>query len=336
MISKAWSEGACDAYVLKNDAGLEVTVTNYGASVFSVTLPDREGVRRHLTLGLDSIEEFKRNGMYFGATVGRVCSRIRRGRIKVAGREYRLSLNEGENHLHGGTRGFDKRLWTARPLNNGVEFNYTSADGEEGYPGRVDVVVRYYIDEGGALVLEQEGYAHADTLLSMTNHAYFNLNGGGKIYDNILSMDCEFYLGTDRDLLSTGEILCVRGTPLDFTTPKEIGEGITSDFPAVHDHNGYDITYFRVGRGYGEAARLFAPKTGIGLTLYTTLPSIQLYTGNDLDEPGRGGTRYLRHEAVCLEAQKVSDSVEYPHLGSIGLNAGERYFEKTRYEFTVK
>lgn len=337
MVKHLLKEGELNGYEIDNGRGVKVVVTNYGASIFAIRMPDAQGQEGDIAFTCDTISDFIKNTMYFGATVGRVCSRIRNARFALNGKEYKLPENEGKNHVHGGIIGFDKRIWNTELTDNGVKFLLTSEDGEEGYPGKIDVTTYYYFDENGDLAIEYEGYAHDDSIISLTNHAYFNLNGKGKIYDHILILDCPFFLGMDKKLMSTGEVLSAEGTPLDFTVPHTIGERINSNYHYLADHNGYDVTYLRKSRGFGKAAELYSPKTGRCLELFTALPSVQMYTANTVHgEIAKNGGFYNEHEAVCLEAQQISDSAGYAHLGDITVRHGETYRAKAVYRFSIK
>lgn len=326
-------------YTLKNQTGIQVTLTNYGAAVYRILTPDRDGRVDDIALSSPSPETFMDNKAFFGATVGRVANRIKQGRITVGCKEYQLSLNEGKNHAHGGFSGFDKKIWNGKIRNNAVEFTYTSPDKEEGYPGSVTVTVSYRLDGEGRLHIRHHVESTEDTIINLTNHTYFNLGGhaSGKIYDQRLQINGGFYLESDAELIPTGQILRVGGTPFDFTQEKELGLDIHSEIPMLTNNGGYDVTFLKAERGFTRAAVLKDKKSGRCLEVFTDYPAIHLYTGNFLkDEPGLENRVYNRHESVCLEAQRLPFASGYAHFGEIGLKAGEQMERNICYHFSAE
>lgn len=313
---------------------LRVRLTNFGAAVFSVELRDASGNWEDVALTCDSLESFVKNRNYYGATVGRTANRIRGGRAVIGGRAVQLEQNENGNSAHGGSAGFAWRCWEAEAGTDRVLFRLLSRDGEAGYPGNLEVEAEYRLDGAGALCITHRGLCDQDTILNLTNHTYWCLGGlGEKIYEQELFVNGRFYLETDEALLPTGQILSVAGTPFDFTVPRKIGRDILADHPALRRDRGYDVSYVREDRGMGLGARLSVPGKGRTLEMETTLPDVHIYTGNFLNQDPGKGRLYTPHDAICLEAQRFPDAVNYPHFGPIFLRAGERYHEEIRYRF---
>ena len=326
-------------YTLENQSGVRVVLTNYGAAVYRILMPDRDGHVEDIALSSSSPEAFMKNKVYFGATVGRVANRIKDGKIMVGHKEYQLSRNEGQNHAHGGFSGFDKKMWNGKISENAVEFTYISGDKEEGYPGSAAVKVNYRLDEGGGLHIRYQARSTADTIINLTNHTYFHLSGhdSGKVYDQGLRIYGDFYLENDEDLIPTGQILSVSKTPFDFTREKKIGQDIDADMPMLTNNRGYDVTFLKTERGFAKAAVIKDGKSGRCLEVSTDYPAIHLYTGNFLkDEPGIENAVYNRHESVCLEAQRLPFASGYAHFGEIELKAGEQMVKNICYHFSVE
>lgn len=318
-------------YTLANGSGLEVSITNYGAIVQAIRVPDRRGDMADIALGFDTLADYvARNAPYFGAICGRVANRIAGGRFTLDGREYRLAANDGLNALHGGMKGFDKRVWTADPVTDGLRLRLVSVDGEEGYPGELDLRVRYTLSADNALVIDYEATATRATPVNLTNHTYFNLAGhaAGSIEAHVLTLRAAHHTQFDNTLTPTGAIAPVAGTPLDFRTPHAIGERIGAA-------SGYDNN-FVLDAGTGPCARVTDPATGRILEMETTEPGVQLYTGNFLDNvAGKAGAVYRRHGGLCLEAQHFPDSVHHPHFPGTILRPGETYTQRTAYRFAA-
>lgn len=311
---------------------LRVRLTSFGAAVFSVEVKGPGGAWEDVALTCETLEDFVKNRNYYGATVGRTANRIRGGWAVISGRVFQLERNENGNSAHGGSASFAWRCWEAEASKDRVRFHLRSRDGEAGYPGNLDVDVEYRLAGEGELRIIHRGRCDRDTILNMTNHTYWCLGGPGeKIYGHELYVNGRYYLETDGEMLPTGQILSVAGTPFDFTEPHAIGRDIGQAHPVLLRDRGYDVSYVRDGRGLGLAARLIAPAKGRTLEVETTLPDIHVYTGNFLNgEPGKGWN-YQAHDAVCLEAQRFPDAVNHPHFGPILLQAGEEYLEEIRY-----
>lgn len=332
-------------FTLENETGLQAKVMTLGATLVELLAPDREGRRADVTLGFADVQRYEsEDNPYFGATVGRFANRIAGGRFGVDGREYQLACNDGSNHLHGGVRrSLSRVVWTANVVCAGpdpsVEFTYTSPDGEEGYPGELQVTVVYTLTAGDELRLDYTAGTDKPTPVNLTNHAYWNLAGEGAptVLDHELLLAADAYTPTDDTLIPTGEIAPVDGTPLDFTTPKPVGR----DLPALlaagmpgYDHN------FVLNEPPGEtpafAARLVEPKSGRVLEVFTTEPGVQLYSGNFLaGVKGKTGRPYLQRSALCLECQHFPDSVNHCHFPSTLLRPGDTYRQVTVHRFGV-
>ena len=326
-------------YLLENSSGLSVRLINYGAIVQSVKFPGKNGDQEEVSLGFDRLEDYLLEHPYFGATIGRYGNRIAGGEFSLGGETYKLAVNNGPNHLHGGLRGFDKVLWEAEGSSTGeataVRFNYSSPDGDEGYPGRLDAWVTYSVDEGNRLIIEYEARSSAPTPVNLTNHTYWNLSGAGKgdILGHELTLVSENYLPVDENLIPTGELAEVEGRPMDFRSPVTIGERIGEV------EGGYDHCYVLGEEASAEprpAAILLDPLSGRCMRVSTTEPGLQLYTGNFLDGiKGAGGETFERHGALCLEAQHFPDSPNCPGFPSTILSPGETYRQVTLHEFSL-
>jgi aldose 1-epimerase len=326
--------------VIENEF-LRCALISYGAAVVSLEAPDREGRPVDVALGFDSLGDYMAQTMFMGATIGRVANRIGGSGFCLAGREYSLSANEGPNHLHGGTDGFDKRVWAFCETPGGVRFSLTSPDMDQGYPGRLNVEVDYVLD-GAALVIGYRASSDADTMCSLTNHTYFNLSGhdSGSIYSHELRLFSQSYTPVaDSASIPTGEIASVVGTPMDFRTPKEIGRDIDSEFDQLRLTSGYDHNWVVDGPiGVSRpAARAYSPETGIVMDVLTTSPGIQVYSGNYIGGPaGKHGTAYENRGGFCLETQFFPDAPNKPGFPSCLLRAGEFWEHKTCFVFDTQ
>lgn len=325
------SSGDVKLFVLESTL-LRICLTNFGAAIFSVEAKGPDGTWEDIALTCDTLEDFVKNRNYYGATVGRTANRIREGRAAIGSRTVQLEQNENRNNAHGGSATFAWRCWNAEASKDRVLFRLWSADGEAGYPGNLNVEVEYCFAGEGELRIIHRGCSDQDTILNMTNHTYWCLEGmGKKIYDQELFINGRFYLETDSELLPTGQIFSVTGTPFDFTKSHAIGRDIWQAHPTLLRDRGYDVSYVREGRGLGLAARLTAPTKGRTLEVESTLPDIHVYTGNFLNgDPGKGRL-YQAHDAVCLEAQRFPDAINQSHFGPIILRGGDTYLEEIRY-----
>jgi aldose 1-epimerase len=325
---------AVDLYTLTNKRGMVCKVTNYGTIITELHVPDRTGKLGDVVLGFDNLTDYLRGHPYFGSTVGRFANRIAHGRFTLDEKNYKLAINNGANALHGGVRGFDKQIWKAVPGKDGVKFTYTSADGEEGYPGKLDVSVTMTLTERNELVLDYEAKTNKPTPVNLTNHTFFNLACAGDIKDHRLILASDFYTPKNDDDIPTGEVRSVQKTALDFTKPVPIGVRFTKlgGKPLGYDHN---FILRSGGNSNAIAARVIEPRTGRVLEMMTTEPAVQFYTGNFLDGSitGKGGAIYKQHTGFCLEAQHYPDSVNQPHFPSTILRPGETYRQKTIYRF---
>ena len=328
-----------DLFILDNGRGVEARITNFGGIIVSLFAPDRYGHRRDILLGFQDALGFARNKPYFGALIGRYANRIANARFVLDGRTYHLPANDGMNHLHGGSVGFDRVVWKARRLEEegpALELKYRSPDGEEGYPGNLDVTVVYALTLAGELEIRYEAVADRPTPVNLTSHAYFNLGDAPDILGHELRLNASFFLPVDAGLIPTGEIRKVDGTPFDFRLPAAIGPRLTADDEQVRLARGIDHT-FVIDKKEGElatAAEVYDRASGRAMRVRTTEPGIQLYTGNFLDGTivGKGGRAYGARAALCLEAQHFPDSPNQPRFPSTILRPGEVYRQATVYE----
>ncbi|MCD8034387.1 MAG: galactose mutarotase [Alistipes sp.] len=331
-----------DLFVLKNDNGMEVCVTNFGGRIVSVMVPDRNGVMRDVVLGFDNIGDYRTVPTDFGATIGRYANRINQGRFTLDGTEYQLPQNNYGHCLHGGPRGFQYRVFDAvQKSDRELELAYTAKDGEEGFPGNFNCRVTMTLTDDNAIDICYEAETDKATVVNMTNHSYFNLDGDPS-KDNsdwLLMVDADSYTPVDSTFMTTGEIAPVAGTPMDFRAPAAIGERIGQDFEQLRNGNGIDHNWVLNTRGnIAEAcASLESPATGIRLDVYTTEPGIQVYCGNFLDGTvkGKNGIPYGFRAAVCLETQKYPDTPNKPEWPSAVLRPGEKYESRCIYRFSV-
>lgn len=332
-----------DLFTITNKNGLVLKLINYGATVVDVETPDKNGKLANITLSFPKLEGYTQRHPYFGSTVGRYGNRIAKGKFKIEDTEYTLATNNGPNHLHGGEVGFDAVVWKAEELKTdksaGVKFSYTSKDGEEGYPGKLDTTVTYSLTQDNQLVIEYEAKAEKPTVVNLTNHCYWNLGGAGSgdILKHELMIAADKYLPIDATSIPTGELADVAGTAMDFTKSTPIGARIDELKKEPHTTKGYDHCY--VLRGQGGALEVAAivkdPASGRVMEILTTEPGIQLYCGNFLDgTEGNGG--FKQHEAFCLETQHYPDSPNQPSFPSTLLKAGDTYKSTTVHKFSVE
>lgn len=329
-----------ELFTLRNASGMTAKITNYGAILTELWVPDATGALTDVVLGFDNLQGYLDGHPFFGATVGRYANRIANGRFELDGQEYRLFVNNGPNSLHGGEFGFDKKVWSAEPEAGppaSVLFRYRSVDGEEGYPGTLDVEVRYTLDDLNALRIDYRARTDAPTPLNLTNHSYFNLRGPGyaTILEHELELNAAHYTPVDETLIPTGEIAPVEGTVFDFRTPTAIGDRI-AEIPAWA--GGYDHNFvLEGGAGLRQIARVRDPESGRVMEVETTQPAVQFYTGNFLDgsNVGKQGIVYQKNAAFCLETQHYPDSPNRPEFPSTILRPGEVYEQTTVYSFPV-
>lgn len=330
--------------VLTNVHGNEVCITNYGAFIVSVVVPDKEGVMHDVVLGHSTLKDyFNTPERYLGSVVGRYANRIANGHFELNGKSYKLAVNNGPNSLHGGLEGFNRKVWniTERTIDS-VTMNYTSPDGEEGFPGELDITLRMSWSDKNELTFNYEATTDQTTLVNLTNHAFFNLSGAGEptILDHELRLNSKFYTPTDETSIPTGEILRTEGTPMEFSNFNPIGSRIEEDFTPLHYGKGYDHNYIVSKSQPNElvtAAVAYSPITKIQLEVRTTEPGIQLYTGNWLSGfAGKAGKSYGERSAFCLEAQRFPDTPNKAHFPTCVLEVGETYRQTTVYGFTIR
>jgi aldose 1-epimerase len=332
--------GIAHLFTLINSNGLQVKVTNYGVIITEVRVPDRTGKLADVVLGFNNLESYLKGHPYFGATLGRVANRIAEGKFTLGGNTYNLAVNNGPNHLHGGIKGFDKVLWAVDAQEGAsVKFTYLSSDGEEGYPGKLAVEVVVSLNDTNELALDYTATTDTSTPVNLTNHTYFNLKGEGQgnILDHEMMISAAYYTPVNVDLIPTGELKPVRGTPMDFTQPKPIGR----DFAQLEMKPvGYDYNFVinRAGKGLALASRVYEPTTGRVMETHTTQPGVQFYTGNYLDGSltGKSGVNYQPHAGFCLETQHYPDSVNHPDFPSSILRPAQTYRQTTVYRFLTR
>jgi len=328
-----------DLYSLK-DGKIEVGIMTYGGIVVSLRVPDRNGRLDDVVLGCDSVEKYVAQTAHFGGIVGRYANRIAHGTFQLDGHTYSIPKNDGDNALHGGTIGFDKVVWEAKQIPDGVELTHVSKDGDQGFPGTLTTHVRYTVN-GGALRIEYSATTDKDTVLNLTNHSYFNLKGqgNGDVLATILKIDASRLTPVDATLIPTGELKSVEGTPFDFRKPHPIGERINADDTQLHLGHGYDHNFVldHPEGQLSEAAEAYDPASGRILRVLTTEPGVQLYTGNFLDGSitGKEGRVYKARYAFCLETQHVPDSPNHPKFPSTELKPGQTFHSVTVYEFST-
>ena len=327
-------------YTLTNKSGASVTLSSLGAAIQKIIVPDKDGKLADVVIGYDNLESYLKDGSCAGKCPGRYANRIAEGSLEIDGKIYSLPINNGPNHLHGGPKGFQNKVWESRALDDAVEFMYFSEDGEMGYPGNLKVVARYEWSEQNELRLTFTAQCDAPTVVNLTNHSYFNLDGhdSGSVLDHTLKLNASLYLPTDETLIPLGEPDPVAGTPMDFLKPKKLGQDIKEDFPALNYGKGYDACWIIDGYQKGqlaEAAELKAAKSGRTLKVYTTQPGIQVYTGNWLKgcPEGKGGAVYDDYCAVALECQHFPDSPNNPDYPTTLLKPGETFEEAIIFAF---
>ncbi len=328
-------------FILRNAHGMVAKIMTYGATITELEFPDRTGATTNVVLGAESLEQYLKGFPAAASVIGRFANRIAGAQFTLDGHDYQLAANSGPNHIHGGRKNFARVVWSAKPLPesphaSAVQLTYLSRDGEEGYPGNVTVHVTYTLTDENELRLDYEATTDKPTPINLTNHAYFNLAGSGDILDHILWLAAARYTPADSQLIPTGDIASVKGTPLDFTTPTAIGARIEQLKPAM---NGYDHNFVIDGGGDSLvlAARLKDPKSGRVMELHTTQPGVQIYTGNHLNgrTAGVGGVKYPHHGGVALETQHFPDSVHRPDFPSTILRPGQTCHNTTVFTFSA-
>lgn len=340
-------------YTLDNGT-MKLNLIDFGAAMQSVIVPDKNGKLENVTLGFDDMAGYLKHKAHFGCTIGRYGNRIAKGKFSLNGKEYTLATNNGPNHLHGGSGGFDRVMWKAEPLSDPrgltVKFTYRSKDGEEGYPGNLDATVIYTLTQANEVIIDYSAKSDADTVFNPTNHAYWNLSGvsgggntGGEVLDNVLQLEADKYLPVDATSIPTGELAPVAGTKMDFTKPKALGAQIkefkeaTTAKPA-NPNGGYDHCYVVRNSDAKKpvlAAKIRDPKSGRVMEIFTTEPGIQFYTANYLDGGDINGG-YKQHHAFCLETQHYPDSPNQKDFPTTTLKAGDTFHSVTSHKFSVE
>ena len=331
-------------FTLTNSKGAVAKITNFGATLTEVWMPDRTGRKRDIVLGFDSLDGYLGKEPYFGATVGRYANRIANGQFTLDGKTYQLAINDPPNSLHGGAVGFDRKVWKAEPIEvphaASVKFSYHSPDGEENYPGDLDVSVQYTLTDDDELKLDYTATTDKDTILNLTNHTYWNLAGAdsGDVLKQIMMLNANSFTPVNANLIPTGEVPAVAGTPFDFTKPMAIGSRIND--PQVQAHKGYDVNFVVNGTPgtMRLAARATDPASGRTMEVWTTQPGIQFYTSNYLDGTltGKRGIHYNQYGAFALETQHFPDSINQPSFPPVVLHPGQTFHEATTYKFSVR
>ena len=331
-----------DLYILRNKNNMEVCITNFGGRIVSVMVPDKDGQMRDVVLGFDSIQDYISKPSDFGASIGRYANRINQGKFTLDGVEYQLPRNNYGHCLHGGPQGFQYRVYDAVQLNpQELQLTYVAKDGEEGFPGNITCKVLMKLTDDNAIDIQYEAETDKPTIVNMTNHSYFNLDGdAGSNAEHLLTIDADYYTPVDSTFMTTGEIVPVEDTPMDFRTPMPVGERINDfDFVQLNNGNGYDHNWVLNAKGdiNRRAASLKSQKTGIVLDVYTNEPGVQVYAGNFLDGSltGKKGITYNQRASVCLETQKYPDTPNKPEWPSAVLRPGEKYMSQCIFKFSV-
>ena len=327
-------------YTLTNSRGAVAKISDYGAILVELRMPDRDGHIADIVAGFDNVEQYQKSSPFFGATVGRVANRIAKGTFELDGKTYHTAINNGPNTLHGGNVGFDKKIWKAEPMLSSdgpsVRFTYVSPDMEENFPGTLNTTVTYTLRNDNALRIDYRATTDKPTILNLTNHSYFNLSAfqSPTILNEVLTLNADKYTPADDTLIPTGEIKSVRGTPYDFTTPHPIGQRISQT------DGGYDTNFVINGGGQGQmvhCAHVEDPQSGRVMDVSTTQPGVQLYTSNFVDGSltGNGGHRYVKHGMFCLETQDFPDAINHPNFPSPILRPGQVYNQTTIFKFST-
>lgn len=331
------SKGEASLYRIKNKNGCELAVTDFGAALVRLIVPDRDGRPTDVVLGYDSAEVYEERGASFGATVGRVANRIGGAEFELNGNVYRLTANDNKNSLHGGRDFYNKRMWSvSEQTENSVTFSLVSGDMDQGYPGTVTIHVTYELTEENEVKIFYRAVSDADTLLNLTNHSYFNLSGhdSGDVLEQEVQILADAFTRADAESIPTGEITPIEGTPMDFRTYKAIGKEIGADYEALNFGKGYDHNWVLNGEDMRKVAAMRSPETGIEMEVYTDLPGMQFYTANFLDgEPGKDGAVYEMRHGACFETQYFPDAVHKDNFEGPVVKAAERYNTATVYRF---
>ena len=327
-------------FTLTNANGLVAKIIDFGGIITELHAPDRDGRFADVVLGFDTLEPYRGDSPYFGALIGRYGNRIAKGRFTLDGRAYSLPANNGNNHLHGGAPGFDRVKWNATVDGDSLRLAYTSRDGEQGYPGKLDVTVVYQLTDDNELVVRFHAVTDQATPVNLTQHSYFNLAGGGSILDHVLSIDADAFVAIDEESIPLGALATVDGTPFDFRWPQPIGASIADEDVQLRNGQGYDHCFALnkpQGKTMTRAAHVLEPQSGRVLELFTEEPGVQFYSGNFLDGSLEGkGQAYAHRSGFCLEPQHFPDSPNQPHFPNVILRPGEVYETESRFRFSVE
>lgn len=327
-------------YTMENENGMELKVTDYGATLVNIMVVDKNSRKRDVVLGYDDVSGYETGASFFGATVGRNANRIAGASFELGGKTFRLDANENGNNLHSGLNFYNKRLWEVKQSDaQSITFALFSPDGDQGYPGDVRIEVTYTLTENNEVKISYRAIPGEDTILNLTNHSYFNLNGEGEntILNHVVRLDADAFTETDDKLIPTGKMIDVTGTPMDFRQAKAIGQDIGADYEPLKLAGGYDHNWALGNHGNcDKAAEVYSPETGISMEVLTDLPGIQMYTGNGIEnETGKGGKHYGKHAAVCFETQYFPDAVHHENFEAPVCKAGETYQTATVYKFRI-
>lgn len=326
-------------YSFENTNGMVMEVSNFGATLHSLFVPDKNGVLRDVVLGYDDLSRYENpKGTFFGATIGRNANRIQKGQFELNGKKYQLEINDQKNNLHSGCDSYSFRVWNVKVITeNSITFFLHSPDGDQGYPGAVDIYVRYVLTDENEVRIDYCAVPEEDTILNFTNHSYFNLNGhdSGDVLEQEAWIDSDAFTPTDVELIPTGEIVSVEGTPMDFRVSKKLGKDIGVDYEALKLGNGYDHNFALNNNGKLEkVAGLYSDESGIKMEVYTDLPGVQLYTGNFINnELGKNGVIYQQRQGVCFETQYFPDAMNHDNFCSPIFRKGDEYKTTTIYKF---
>ena len=328
-------------YTLTNENGMSASITNYGAALVKLNVPDKEGKLRDVVLGYDDVTGYEKGGGSFGAPVGRNANRIGGAVITIQDKTYELEKNDNGNNLHSGTNYYNKRIWNVgEKTDSKIEFVLHSSDGDQGYPGTLDMHVTYELTEDNELRLIYDAVPDQDTIINMTNHSYFNLDGhdSGNVLKELVTLDADYFTRADAQSIPTGELVDVTGTPMDFRMPRALGEAIDADYEAVRLGKGYDHNWVLKNNGkFDKVAQAVSEKSGIVMEVWTDLPGMQMYTANFLDnEHGKNGAVYGIRDAVCFETQYFPDAVHHENFASPICKKGMPYHTVTSYKFETK
>ena len=328
-------------YTLTNENGMSASITNYGAALVKLNVPDKEGNLRDVVLGYDDVTGYEKGGGSFGAPVGRNANRIGGAVITIQDKAYELEKNDNGNNLHSGTNYYNKRIWNVGgKTDSKIEFVLHSPDGDQGYPGTLDMHVTYELTEDNELRITYDAVPDQDTIINMTNHSYFNLDGhdSGNVLKELVTLDADYFTRADAQSIPTGELVDVTGTPMDFRIPRALGEAIDADYEAVRLGKGYDHNWVLKNNGkFDKVAQAVSEKSGIVMEVWTDLPGMQMYTANFLDnEHGKNGAVYGIRDAVCFETQYFPDAVHHENFASPICKKGIPYHTVTSYKFETK